>query len=311
MRTYTKFREYIWLVNTIMRSGSGLTFAEIQQRWLDTDMSEGVELARTTFNRHKAAIEEMFGIFIDCEKRRGYRYVIGNKRVLTDNSVQNWMLSTLTVNNLVSESLSLQHRILLENIPTQGEMLGTVLEAMKKKVKLAVDYRRYGREEARHMEIEPYCIKLCKQRWYVLAHFHYAATETKPEKDYYAMFSLDRMESLALTGERFDVPAEFDAKDFFRECYGVVAGDGTPCEHVVVRAYEPLFYYLRDLPLHESQQEAGKGKGYADFAFDIRPTVDFCQYLMSQGAGLKVLQPAWLAQKIKDMHLEAAKMYEE
>ena len=52
-----KFKEYIWLVNTI-RKARRISFAEIQEKWLDTDMSEGVELARSTFACHKDAIEE-------------------------------------------------------------------------------------------------------------------------------------------------------------------------------------------------------------------------------------------------------------
>ena len=56
MTTYTKFKEYIWLVNTIYKARK-ITLAEINERWLETEMSEGVELARATFNRHKDAIE--------------------------------------------------------------------------------------------------------------------------------------------------------------------------------------------------------------------------------------------------------------
>ena len=43
MTTYTKFKEYIWLVNTIYYA-KAITFAEINERWLKTDMSEGVEI---------------------------------------------------------------------------------------------------------------------------------------------------------------------------------------------------------------------------------------------------------------------------
>lgn len=60
MTTYTKFKEYIWLVNTIYKARK-ITLAEINERWLETEMSGGVELARTTFNRHKDAIEDIFG----------------------------------------------------------------------------------------------------------------------------------------------------------------------------------------------------------------------------------------------------------
>lgn len=119
MKTPTLFREYIWLVNTIYRAGK-ISLADINTRWMRTDMSDGLPLSRTTFNRHKDAIEDIFGIYIDCDRRDGYRYYIGNEEVLREDTVQNWMLSTLTVNNLVSESMSLQHRIMLENIPSDG-----------------------------------------------------------------------------------------------------------------------------------------------------------------------------------------------
>lgn len=52
MRTQAKFKEYIWLVNTINKAQS-ISFADIQKKWLETDMSEGIELARSTFNRHR------------------------------------------------------------------------------------------------------------------------------------------------------------------------------------------------------------------------------------------------------------------
>ena len=46
MKIPAKFKEYIWLVNTI-RKARRITFAEINEKWLETDMSEGIELARS------------------------------------------------------------------------------------------------------------------------------------------------------------------------------------------------------------------------------------------------------------------------
>ena len=96
MKTPALFKEYIWLVNTIYRA-KRISLAEINDKWQRTEMSEGMPLSRTTFNRHKDAIEDIFGIYIDCDRKDGYRYYIGNEEVLHENSVQNWMLSTLTV----------------------------------------------------------------------------------------------------------------------------------------------------------------------------------------------------------------------
>ena len=163
MTTYTKFKEYIWLVNTIYHA-KAITFAEINERWLKTEMSEGVEMARTTFYRHKCAIEDIFGIYIDCDKKNGNRYFIGNEQVLREDSVQNWMLSTLSVGNMVEESQSLHNRILLEHVPSGGEKLQQVIKAMKENCKISLTYRRYGSPENGTYKLAPYCVKLFHQR---------------------------------------------------------------------------------------------------------------------------------------------------
>ncbi len=309
MKTATKFKEYIWLVDTIHKAGR-ITFAEIQEKWLRSDMSEGVELARSTFNRHKDTIQDMFGIYIECDRQNGYKYYIGNDEVLRDDSVQNWILSTLSVNNVISESLSLQNRILLQSVPAEDGYLGMVIDAMKKSVRIAVDYRKYGTDSPNHLNFEPYCLKLFKQRWYILGHFHRDATEEKPEADYFGVFSFDRILNMELTDVKFRIDPDFDAQEYFNECYGVLVGDDTRPEHIVIRAYGYERFYLRDLPIHKSQYEIGRGENFADFEFYLRPTIDFSGHLLSRGNLIKVLQPQWLADEIHDMHQEAAAMYE-
>ena len=296
-------------MDTIHKAGR-ITFEEIQEKWLRSDMSEGVELARSTFNRHKDAIQDMFGIYIECDRQNGYKYYIGNDEVLRDDSVQNWILSTLSVNNVISESLSLQNRILLQSVPAEDGYLGMVIDAMKKSVRIAVDYRKYGTDSPNHLNFEPYCLKLFKQRWYILGHFHRDATEEKPEADYFGVFSFDRILNMELTDVKFRIDPDFDAQEYFNECYGVLVGDDTRPERIVIRAYGYERYYLRDLPIHKSQYEIGRGENFADFEFYLRPTIDFSGHLLSRGNLIKVLQPQWLADEIHDMHQEAAAMYE-
>lgn len=309
MNIPAKFKEYIWLVNTIRRARR-ITFAEIQRKWLDTDMSNGLQLARSSFARHKDAIEDIFGIYIECNRQHGYEYYIGNDYVLRENSVQNWMLSTLSVNNVISESLSLQDRILLQEVPYEGDYLKMVIDAMKKGVRIAVDYRKYGTDRPNHLNFEPYCIKFFKQRWYVLGHFHRDATKEKPESDYFCVFSFDRILNMSLTETKFQIDPDFDAQSYFDECYGVLVGDGTKSERIVIRAYGYERYYIRDLPIHKSQREIGQGENFADFELYMRPTVDLSGHLLSRGNQIKVLSPQWLADELHDMHLEAALMYE-
>ena len=311
MRVPTLFKEYIWLVNTIRKAGDdGITFAEINEKWLETELSEGVELARSTFNRHKDSIEDIFGLIIDCNRLNGYRYFISNEEVLGEDSIQNWMLNTLTVNNIIGEALTLQDRILLQPAPVEGDYLKMVIEAMKKSVKLAVDYRKYGDDEPRHLTFEPYCIKLFKQRWYILGHFHRNAIADRPEVDYFGVFSFDRILNMSLTDEKFQMDPSFNAQAYFEECFGVLVNDDTVAQRIVIRVFGDERFYVRDLPIHKSQREIGQGEDYTDFELFMRPTIDLSTHFVSRSFLIKVLEPQWLADEIHHMHMQAVLMYE-
>lgn len=310
MKTFAKFKEYIWLVNTIYKARK-ITFAEIQQKWLDSELSEGLELPRASFNRHKSAIEEMFGILIECDKKDGYRYYIDNAEVLKENSVQNWMLSTMSVHNVISESLSLQDRILLEHVPSQGEYLHQVIEAMKQKVKIRLTYLKYGFEDAKVLLLEPYCIKLFHQRWYLLARFHRDETYEKPAADHLSVYSFDRIKEMQLTSDTFELDADFIAKDYFRDSFGVMVLQQVKQERVVLRAFGKEGFYLNDLPIHASQKELTRSAEYTDFEIYLRPTNDFCSYVLSRAGQLKVLRPQWLVDKVISMHKQALEHYDE
>lgn len=255
MTTYTKFKEYIWLVNTIYQA-KAITLAEINRRWMQTEMSGGIEMARTTFYRHKNAIEDIFGIYIDCDKKNGNKYFIGNEQVLGEDSIQNWMLSTLSVSSLLTESMSLNERILLDNVPSGGEKLNMVIKAMKESKKISITYRRYGGHATRTFDLEPYCVKLFCQRWYMLGRFADRGLAT---------FSLDRMLEVKISNEKFKFDEDFDAANYFSDCFGVMSDENAMPERVLIRAYRYEPYYLRDLPLHHSQREIQSTDEYCDF----------------------------------------------
>ena len=302
MKTYNLFKEYIWLVSTLHRFGK-LTLEEINQRWLDMEMSEGIPIARSTFNRHRDAILDMFGIIIECDRRDGFRYYIFNEEVLDEETIQNWMFSTLSVNSVLAESKGVSDRILLERIPSDGAYLHQFIDAMKRSVRVMVVYRRYGAEASTSvMTLDPYFVKLVNKRWYCIVKF-------SDSKAAFFTMAFDRIQSLEVTDERFEYDKEFDPAGWFRDCYGIVRDLEVPVEKVVLRAFGVEAKRMRDLPLHVSQRELEAGEDYADFELTLRPTEDFLTPLLSRGAALKVLSPKWLADEICRQHKEAAKLY--
>ena len=301
MATTTQYREFIWLIETFKRARR-ITFAELSQKWAESDFGGGIPLSRTTFNRHRDAVLDMFGIIIDCDRRNGYTYYIANSEALEENNVQNWMFSTISVGNILSEGLSVQNRILLENVPSGGAHLQTVIKAMKESVMISAEYRRYGAAEPKKFLMMPYCVKLFRQRWYALC---------RHRNGFFGVFSLDRFVRVEVSDQHFDIDPDFDAAEYFSECFGIVSEVNAPAERIVLRAYDSERYFLRDLPLHHTQREIASEDDYSDFEIFMRPTFDFSSHLLSRGIMLKVIEPQWLADEVRNMHLQAVEMYEE
>ena len=295
------FKQYIWLVGTISRAGK-ISLEEINRRWLGTELSGGIEIARTTFIRHKAAIQDIFGIEIECDTHDGFSYYIANQEVLQENSIQNWMLSTITVSNLLGDSRSVHDRILLESIPSNGDNIRLFIEAMKTSRRITVTYRKYGFIEPSEHTVEPYCIKLFQRRWYALVR-HIT-------RDSLFTLSFDRIIDIRLTEEHFKIDKDFDAQSWFSDCYGIFRNQDAELDRVVIRAYGREAFYLRDLPFHHSQREIASSEDWTDFEYWLRISNDFYTPLLSRGPNIKVLQPQWLSDEIRQQLLKAAGLYE-
>ena len=302
MKTAEIFKQYIWLADIIYRM-KRLTLNEINERWMQTDMSGGLPMSRTTFNRHRLAIEEMFDLCIGCKEsgRKSY-YYIENIDVLENDKLQHWMLDALSIGKLLMENITLKDRIVLEKIPAGKHFLNPIIDAMKQNRKLVLTYRKFGQEEPYTITVEPYAIKVFKQRWYLLAKNYKRSLPT--------IYALDRVLSLQVTDELFEFPENFSTERFFKDFYGVLCHADEEVERIVIRAYPPLTHYLRTLPLHHSQKELQSTPEYADFEFYLHPTFDFLQELFAQTHEVEVLEPLRLRNSMKEYLLKALKRYE-
>ena len=289
MKTHRIFKQYIWLTDIIYRAGR-ITYQEINKRWMKTDLSLNEPMNRATFKRYKDAIEELFNLNIVCDRKTN-EYYIENEEILKNNTLQYWMLDSLSVSNMLLESISLKDRILLENIPSGKEYLHYIIDAMKHGNKLEMEYCKFGCTTRRQVTIEPYAVKVFKQRWYLLAH------DGKKERP--AVYALDRIVSLKESVEPFQYPEGCSAESFFKDCYGVICGTDDVAQRIVLRAYPPYINYLRTLPLHASQKELASTDDYADFELFLRPTFDFKQELLAQGNEVEVLEPVEFREEMK------------
>ena len=283
MKTGLQFKHYVWIVNTL-RKRSRLTLSELNELWVSDEVAEGNPLPRSSFNKYRDAILDMFGLIIDCDST--YHYYISNPGEVDEDQTKQWMLSMLTTGLTLSGSSAIKDSVILENVPAGFEFLPVILQAIRQTRTIMMGYQKFGFEPYTK-PVDPYAVKLFRQRWYLLA----------DNGERMSVYSFDRMQSAALTDQRFARPKDFSPEDYFAEYFGVMT-DGTPLEHVLLRAYGKMANLLRTLPLHASQRELESGEGYTDYALDIRPSIDFVSELLSKIDGLDVLEPQSLKEKI-------------
>ena len=295
--------KYVWLVETIYKAKK-ITFEEINQRWLDNDMSEDKPLPIRTFHKWKDAIQEMFGLLIENENSGQYRYYIQNADELKNGSMRSWLFNTLTVSNLMLDSVSIKDKILFEEIPDGEQFLPMILEALKKNQILEMTYQSYNYDESLSFKIEPYCLKAFKQRWYLVG--------CSPHYNKIMIYALDnRFKDLKPTNEFFDYPKDFKAEDYFDDCFGIFADQKVSVETVKLKVSAGQANYLRSLTLHQTQKEIERTDEYSIFTVRLRPTFDFRQEILSQGSDVEVLEPKWFRDEVAEISKHMWNKYKE
>ena len=110
--------------------------------------------------------------------------------------------------------------------------------------------------------------------------------------------SLDRIKFLQPTDETFVMPKGWKAEDFFAGCFGIMADQSVEIQTVKLKVSVGQANYIRDLKMHETQNEIERNEEYSIFTFKLRPEFDFQQELLWNGEDIEVLEPLWLRKEI-------------
>ena len=282
------FNRYLWLVDTIYRAGT-ITLDEINRKWLQCEMSNGEEIPNRTFHNHRKAIEELFDINIECDRHNGCNYYIENTEELKKEGLRKWLLNTFAVNTL-------------EDYPSGEQYLIPAIEAIHNCITLEITYQSYWQDKSYTFQIEPYCIKAFKQRWYIAAR--------SPYYNKVLIYSLERILEMEQTDLSFECPQTFNPKVYFDNSFGVIVDEEYDVEKIRIKVYGNQCKYFRSLPLHHSQKESETHSNYSIFDYSLRPTYDFCQAILSHGNLVEVLEPQWFRIQIGTMIQKMNQLYQ-
>lgn len=280
---------YIWEISELRRSRHGLTLNELNERWERSSLYDGREIIRKTWYSHREQIASQFGIIIECDKRTN-RYYIAYEDTIGRPDIQNWLLNSFAVGNMLMQGKDLKGRISYERIPSGYDYLTDIIEAMRENRIISISYQSYWKDEPSEFELMPYALKVFKQRWYLVG--------ANVAFEGIRIYGLDRIKNIEITQHKFKMPKNFDVEELFEPYYGVSLVDGE-VEKVRIKVYDNQAKYFRSLKLHESQEEIKTTPEYSIFEYHIKPTFEFEQELLSHGESLEVLEPADLRERIK------------
>ncbi|MBR3079722.1 MAG: WYL domain-containing protein [Prevotella sp.] len=293
------YAKYMWLISTIYDAGK-ISFKDIASKWNNAyinDLRQPLKLR--TFHNHRNAILMQFGVVIECQ-RGSNLYYIDNPDALENDSINQWLLDSFAVSNLLMDNRSISDRIILEDVPSGRYYLEIITSAMRDNHQIVIDYEDFFGNTIQGLKINPYFIRLFKRRWYVMA-------LVLPEKEIHR-FGLDRIKHIEVLESKFTYPKDFSPQDYYRDYYGVFH-DAKPMT-IRVKAYCEKPYYLRSLPLHHSQREIESNADYTIFEYKIAPTYDFIQEVLSHGNQLEVISPDAFRQQVKAIIQEMRDFYE-
>ncbi len=297
------FDRYVWLINTIDRHWH-ISKEDIDELWYRSPLNEkrDKKLPERTFHNHREAILETFGIEIKCDRSLGY--YIANSEDLEADGIRHWLLESLSMNNMLNETRDMQDRILFEKVPSSQKWLPVIVNAMRDGKAVELTYQSFWKDEPATFVAHPYCLKLFKQRWYVLAR-----SEDFEDPWVYALD--ERMQNVAPVKQKLKMPLSFDAASFFADYFGVTVGKNINPVEIKLAVDSDQVRFFESLPLHSSQKkvEEESTDKYTVFSYRLAPTYDFRQEVLRHGADVEVLAPEAFRQEIADQVKAMAKRY--
>ena len=289
--------KYIWLIRILTAAGErGLSLKDITDKY---QVRYGQEYSRRTFNNHRSAVEMVFGVDIVCNRATNRYYIPFGDEVLDNDESISWLVSTFTVSNLLSLGKErLSGRVSVEEIPSGQKYLTPIMQAMEDNMELVIDYAKYTSSSPETLHVQPLAVKEHNRRWYLVAFCH--------ERDASRVYGLDRIVSLQETDIPFKMPKDFDVDAIFSDSYGIFfPKEGEKPVSIRIKALPEEAKYLRDLPLHHSQQEEGEGV----FRIRVIPNEDLMMEFCKHAGKLEVIEPEYIRSAIKERMDNASKQY--
>ncbi len=299
MSKHGTIRRYTLEIEKIRR-GHFPSFRDIKNYLYD----HGFEIGDRTIQRDIEQIRVEFGIEIKYDRNKN-GYCIDYEISVNVESFFRF-LEIVNTAELLTDSLheskdALKHISFDTGGGLKGiENLKPLLKAIKDKRKISFTHFNFHTEKSRKYYVKPYLLKEYQNRWYVVG--------IVGGINEFRTFGVDRIENLEVKTQTFTPDNKLDPMELFNQTIGLVYSLNTV--QTVVLSFTPTQgKYIKTLPLHSSQQVLIDDENECRISLEVVPNYELTQHILKHGDKVKVLEPAWLAEEIKQILKKTLKNY--
>ena len=251
------------------------------------------KISERTFYRLKATLRDDYGIiikhsranegyYLDQEKSMNIESFLSHMEILA--TAEQLSVNLIENNNTLS-FVEFENKAAIDTVPN----FKNVVNAIQQRLPITFNHNSFYHLKESIYTVKPYLLKQYQNRWYVIG---------ETEKGY-RTFGIDRIENIKLGTKKFKPKTE-EAKDKFRNVIGLNYVDHK-LESIILSFDISQKPYLLSLPLHRSQKQISTDDEVSfDVELKIHPNFEFRQQILKYGSLVKVVEPKWVAEEIKE-----------
>lgn len=181
--------------------------------------------------------------------------------------------------------------------------LAPLYQAIRQRQVVALDYQPFHAAAPLAKLVHPHLLKEYNHRWFLLG--------VEDGQIRISTFALDRIQALELQEAMRYCPISINPDTYFQHIIGAAVPEDAAVETIHLRFSTSRAPYVRTKPLHPKQQIVTDTAAGMDVVLHLIPTQELMTQLLGYGADLKVLAPASLQEKMRQVLRQSLAAYEE
>jgi proteasome accessory factor B len=285
----------------ILETGQFPSMDSIQEFIEDT----GLKASRRTIERDFEVIRNEFGVEIEYDQHKKGYFINKEEGLSMDSFLR--LLELVETAHVFQESLKESKETLEyidfehQGISSGIDYLQPILKAIRNHLRIRFKHESYQTGKFKRYQVKPYLLKEYLGRWYVIGEVSgMNAIRT---------FGIDRVSEFELLTETFEPKDNYEIKARFRDVIGLTY-EGSDKQEIILSFKPEQVPYLKSLPLHHSQTFIEENENEALVRYFLKPNYEFTQRIFMHIEKVKVLEPEWLVEQVKEKIDEIREMYE-